>query len=166
MPKKLPIEEQYGAYEEPEEELPVKVKKIRMAGAQKYEKVGEDEPEVETVTGYPRLVKNTGGGQFATNYVSTTKYSRFTFLPMATLEQYKRGANVYLLFIAILCCIPAISPLMPIAAVMPVVFVLSISLIREASEDIARYKADEELNNKVCVKITCFGDILGKSKKW
>ena len=37
---------------------------------------------------------------------------------------------------------------MPIAAVMPVVFVLSISLIREGMEDYNRYKHDEELNNK------------------
>ena len=98
--------------------------------------------------GYPRVVQNKNAGQFMTNYVSTTKYNRFTFLPLAILEQYKKLANVYLLFIAILCCIPAISPLMPIAAVMPVVFVLSISLIREGMEDYNRYKHDEELNNK------------------
>ena len=33
-------------------------------------------------------------------------------------------ANVYFLLIAILCCIPAISPLLPWAAVAPVLFVL------------------------------------------
>ena len=104
--------------------------------------------EGATNVGYPRVVQNKNAGQFMTNYVSTTKYNRFTFLPLAILEQYKKLANVYLLFIAILCCIPAISPLMPIAAVMPVVFVLSISLIREGMEDYNRYKHDEELNNK------------------
>ena len=155
MPKKVPIEEQYGAYEDlPELEKPKKPK-FGMSGAkQKYEKVS-DKPTVEAVepapadVGYPRRVSNTNPGTFATNYVSTTKYSRFTFLPMATLQQYKRGANVYLLFIAVLCCIPAISPLMPLAAVMPVVFVLTISLVREGMEDYARYQSDESMNNKV-----------------
>ncbi len=98
--------------------------------------------------GYPRTVL-VDKGAFCTNYVSTTKYSRWSFLPLATLQQYKRGANLYLLFIAVLCCIPAISPLMPIAAVMPVVFVLTISLIREGVEDYHRYVHDEELNSKV-----------------
>jgi hypothetical protein len=83
-----------------------------------------------------------------------------------------------LLFIAVLCCIPAISPLMPIAAVMPVVFVLTISLLREGAEDYARYKSDEDMNNKVssskkkkccrkhvCVYDTCvaYRDVLDGS---
>ena len=151
MPKKqTPIEEQFGAYEEPPEAREHKNPKFGMGGKTEYEKVGGDEPSgPSTDTGYPRRVSNTDQGTYATNYVSTTKYSRFSFLPMATLEHYKRGANVYLLSIAILCCIPTISPLMPLAAVMPVVFVLSISLIREGMEDYNRYQHDEDLNNKV-----------------
>jgi len=87
--------------------------------------------------------------EFATNYISTTKYSPFTFLPVATAMQFKRGVNLYLLFIAILCCIPIISPLLPAVAVMPIAFVLTISLIREGMEDIERNKNDQELNNKL-----------------
>jgi len=122
-----------------------------MAVGGRYEAVPRDcEGDGREDAGYPRTVKNKNGGQFATNYVSTTKYNRFSFLPLAILEQYKKLANVYLLLIAVPCCIPAISPLMPLAAVMPIVFVLSISLMREGMEDYARYKHDEELNNKLC----------------
>lgn len=148
--------EQFGIYEEEEEtEFVGQKNKIIMAsGKQKYEQVADDEDKAENLdtavdVGYPRSIQNSGGGTFASNHVSTCKYSKWSFLPKATIQQYKRGANVYLLFIAILCCIPAISPLMPLAAVMPVVFVLSISLIREGMEDYKRYKHDEDLNNKV-----------------
>jgi hypothetical protein len=146
--------EQFGIYEEDDETdfAGQKNKKI-MSGKPKYEKVPDDEDKGDV--GYPRTVVNSGGGTFATNYVSTTKYSRWSFLPKATIQQYKRGANVYLLFIAVLCCIPAISPLMPLAAVMPVVFVLSISLIREGMEDYKRYKHDEDLNNMVFFFFVC-----------
>ncbi len=36
--------------------------------------------EGATNVGYPRVVQNKNAGQFMTNYVSTTKYNRFTFL--------------------------------------------------------------------------------------
>jgi phospholipid-translocating ATPase len=155
MPKKTPIEDQFGAYEDPPDLDAPKPKQKNFGGMPdkgSYEKVATDDkaeaPPAASSAGYPRSIPFTNCGPYLTNYVSTTKYSRFTFLPLATIAQYKRAANVYLLFIAVLCCIPAISPLMPIAAVMPVVFVLTISLIREGAEDYARYKSDEDMNNK------------------
>jgi|MDSY01.2.fsa_nt_gb magnesium-transporting ATPase (P-type) len=168
--KVVPLDQRYGGYNTyddaleghsstPREEAqtpPLKFRKqtpsqsTRKMASAKYEAVPSDDGAGSAApSGYPRTVRNDSPAQFLTNYVSTTKYNRFTFLPLAILEQYKKLANVYLLFIAVLCCIPAISPLMPIAAVMPVVFVLSISLVREGMEDYARYQHDEELNNKL-----------------
>jgi len=154
MPQKTSLDETFGAYEDlPDLDTSKLIKKNfgGMPDKAEYEKVAtEDVAEAPAAAaGYPRSIPLTNCGPYLTNYVSTTKYSRFTFLPLATIAQYKRAANVYLLFIAVLCCIPAISPLMPIAAVMPVVFVLTISLLREGAEDYARYKSDEDMNNKV-----------------
>jgi phospholipid-translocating P-type ATPase (flippase) len=171
MPKHKPsVDDSFGSYnfEAPVTPKAGKVKKIKFQNMAEpaYEKVETEEADHHEPVGYPRTVKNDHPGEFMTNYVSTTKYSRFTFLPLAILQQYKRGANLYLLFIAVLCCIPLISPLMPIAAVMPVVFVLSISLIREGMEDYQRYQHDEELNNKTCkVRNTAtgaFSDVMWK----
>ncbi len=132
-----------------------------------YEAVPAEDTAVDA--GYPRHITiatssmaasmSRGGKnkeEFATNYISTTKYSPFTFLPVATAMQFKRGVNLYLLFIAILCCIPIISPLLPAVAVMPIAFVLTISLIREGMEDIERNKNDQELNNKVLKRYIIF----------
>jgi phospholipid-transporting ATPase len=83
-----------------------------------------------------------------TNRISTTKYNIFIFLPKALLFQFFRLANVYFLIIAIIQCIPYISPLSSTTAIVPLAVVLCVSLIREAIEDIARYKYDKLQNNQ------------------
>lgn len=98
----------------------------------------------------PNKIKN--------NTISTTKYNCFTFLPKALLLQFARLANVYFLIIAIIQCIPAISPLSPLTAIVPITFVLSVSIIREGIEDYARYNYDKESNSE---KVRVFRD-----KKW
>ena len=85
---------------------------------------------------------------FKDNKVDTTKYNFITFLPKALMYQFMRPANIYFLFCAIIQCIPAISPLGPETALIPVIFVLSVSLIREAIEDYARAKLDKEQNSE------------------
>ena len=86
------------------------------------------------------------------NTITQTKYNIITFLPKALLFQFFRLANVYFLFIAIIQLIPQISPLSPSTAVVPLAFVLCISLIREAFEDFARYKFDKQLNSEHAVR--------------
>ena len=87
---------------------------------------------------------------FKNNKIDTTKYSIITFLPKALLYQFMRLANVYFLFTAILQCIPAISPLGPGTALTPIIFVLTVSLIREAYEDIKRANLDKIQNSVKC----------------
>jgi len=87
---------------------------------------------------------------FKNNKIDTTKYSIITFLPKALLYQFMRLANVYFLFTAILQCIPVISPLGPGTAITPILFVLAVSLIREAYEDIKRANLDKIQNSVKC----------------
>ena len=87
--------------------------------------------------------------QFEDNNISTTKYNIITFLPKALLFQFIRYANIYFLVIAIIQLIPIISPLNPMTAVAPLVFVLLISMIREGIEDYNRYRYDSESNNEI-----------------
>ena len=82
------------------------------------------------------------------NTITQTKYNILTFLPKALLFQFFRLANVYFLILAIIQLIPQISPLSPTTAVIPLAFVLTISLIREAMEDYNRYVFDKELNTE------------------
>ncbi len=90
--------------------------------------------------------RNTEELMFKDNKISTTKYNALTFLPKALLYQFMRLANVYFVFIAIIQSIPIISPLGAATAILPLVFVLCVSLIREAVEDLKRRSLDNEQN--------------------
>jgi phospholipid-transporting ATPase len=90
--------------------------------------------------------------QFESNYISTTKYTALNFVPLCLLGQFKRYANIYFLLMAVLQTIPAISPLNPISSIAPLVFVISLSMIREGFEDYGRHKSDIELNSSRSTK--------------
>jgi hypothetical protein len=63
-------------------------------------------------------------------------------------------ANVYFLLIAVLQNISQISPLSPYTAIAPLVFVVSLSMLREAAEEINRYLSDRGVFMlPVCVNI-------------
>ena len=79
--------------------------------------------------------------------ICTTKFNAFTFLPKGLLYQFSRLSNVYFLFTAIIQSIPLISPLTSITAIVPLIFVLGVSMIRELIEDLARRKYDN-INNE------------------
>ena len=91
--------------------------------------------------------KNTEELMFKDNKITTTKYNAFTFLPKALFYQFIRLANIYFVFIAVIQSIPIISPLGAEIAIAPLVFVLSVSLIREAVEDLKRRRLDNEQNS-------------------
>ena len=90
-----------------------------------------------------------GGSKYINNKIDTTKYNIITFLPKALIIQFVRLANIYFLVSAILQCIPQISPLEPATAVVPIIIVLSVSIIREGIEDCNRAKLDKEQNNEL-----------------
>ena len=79
-------------------------------------------------------------GMYPTNYVRTTKYTALNFLPSALFNQFRKYANIYFLLSAILQSIKAISPLNPISAISPLLFVISLSIMREGYEDLKKYR--------------------------
>ena len=89
---------------------------------------------------------------YESNYISTTKYTLYNFLPLSLLGQFKRYANIYFLAMAVLQCIPIISPISPISSIAPLVFVISLSMVREGFEDYSRYKSDIETNSSKSTK--------------
>ena len=82
------------------------------------------------------------------NTISTTKYNIFTFIPKGLLYQFSSLSNVYFLFTAIIQSIPIISPLTSLTAIVPLLFVLGVSMIREAIEDLVRNSYDKLSNNE------------------
>lgn len=85
------------------------------------------------------------------NKVILAKYNLITFLPLSLLIQFMRLANIYFLFVAILQSIPLISPLTPVTAIGPLLFVLIASMIREGYEDYKRHNYDYQLNSQAVI---------------
>jgi len=86
------------------------------------------------------------------NTITTNKYSLITFIPKGLLIQFFRLSNIYFLFTAIIQSIPLISPLTSVTSIVPLIFVLGVSLIREGIEDLSRHNYDKS-DVKSCLKI-------------
>jgi len=88
--------------------------------------------------------------RYKNNYVSTTKYSLLTFLPKNLFEQFHRFANVYFLSIILLNYCPRIGAFGKEIAMVPVVFVLGVTMIKDIFEDRRRRISDKKVNNSLC----------------
>lgn len=88
--------------------------------------------------------------EFESNEWRTSKYTLLTFLPKNLFEQFRRLANFYFLTTAILQLVIPYSPVGPITSVLPLLFVISTTAIKQAYEDYLRHKIDKEVNNRLC----------------
>lgn len=120
----------------------------RAEGYEKTDDVSEktslaDQEEVRTIfINQPQLTK------FCNNHVSTAKYNIITFLPRFLYSQFRRAANSFFLFIALLQQIPDVSPTGRYTTLVPLLFILAVAAIKEIIEDIKRHKADNAVNKK------------------
>jgi phospholipid-transporting ATPase len=106
--------------------------------------------ESRTGSGSRKYLSAIFNRQYKTNKISTNKYTIVTFLPVCLFLQFKRYANIYFLVTAVLQSLPYVSPLSPLTAILPLIFVLGVTMIREAYEDYNRYKNDTKLNETKC----------------
>lgn len=118
-------------------------------------------PEGENWWLYSRL--NNGESEnivSLSNAISTTKYTLLTWLPVSLGNQFKRVANVYFAAISILMLIgkyaPQIfqTPLDPYSTIVTFIFVLSVTCLKEGSEDFQRYQDDKYANEKLTTVVT------------
>ncbi|TDH09495.1 hypothetical protein EPR50_G00087590 [Perca flavescens] len=85
---------------------------------------------------------------YADNHIKTSKYNVLTFLPMNLFEQFQRVANAYFLVLLILQLIPEISSLSWFTTIVPLVLVLVITAVKDATDDYFRHKSDQQVNNR------------------
>uniref|UniRef100_A0A7N6BXW1 Phospholipid-transporting ATPase n=1 Tax=Anabas testudineus TaxID=64144 RepID=A0A7N6BXW1_ANATE len=72
---------------------------------------------------------------YTNNHIKTSKYNIFTFLPINLFEQFQRVANAYFLVLLILQLIPEISSLSWFTTIVPLVLVLVITAVKDATDD-------------------------------
>ncbi|KAK0400357.1 hypothetical protein QR680_003461 [Steinernema hermaphroditum] len=87
--------------------------------------------------------------KYADNYIKTSKYNLFTFIPKNLFEQFQRLANTYFLFLLGLQLIPWISSVVWYSTAVPLFFVLAVSAVKDAYDDIQRHRSDRQVNNRI-----------------
>ncbi len=75
-----------------------------------------------------KLIDRKIDSEYPTNWISTSKYTFLNFFPKALLVQFSKYANIYFVSIAVLQSVEEISPLSPVTAILPLVFVLGIKI--------------------------------------
>ncbi|GMH13264.1 hypothetical protein Nepgr_015105 [Nepenthes gracilis] len=87
--------------------------------------------------------------EFSNNSIRTSKYSVISFLPRNLFEQFHRVAYIYFLLIAILNQLPQLAVFGRGASILPLAFVLFVSAIKDAYEDLRRHRSDRVENNRL-----------------
>ena len=125
-----------------------------------FQMVDDTDPDQPREVILHRTLNEKGKPLFCKNGISTTKYSILTFLPKNLYEQFSRIANFYFLVTVALLYVPGL-PISASAAAVPLAFVVSVSAIREAIEDIIRWRSDTKVNGQTAHKFTsgCFTNV-------
>ncbi|RKP15323.1 hypothetical protein BJ684DRAFT_7178 [Piptocephalis cylindrospora] len=94
---------------------------------------------------------------YPSNYIRTTKYTLWSFLPVNLFNQFRRFYNIYFLLAAIFVLVePGLDPT---SEIMPLCIVLLITAIKDGHEDYKRYRSDKVANQEVFRRLTPAGDV-------
>lgn len=97
-------------------------------------------PEGQNEAGEPRT-------EFASNKIRTAKYTPVSFLPKNLWYQFHNVANIYFLVVIVLAFFPIFGASNPGLGSVPLIFILTVTAIKDAIEDYRRTILDNQLNN-------------------
>ncbi|OCT60169.1 probable phospholipid-transporting ATPase IIA [Xenopus laevis] len=121
---------------------------------------GRREPRPRTVwLGHPEKREQ----RYPKNVINNQKYNFFTFLPGILYNQFKYFFNLYFLILACTQFVPEmrLGPLYTFWV--PLGFVLLVTIIREAVEEIRCFVRDKEVNSQIYSKLTNRGTVKVRS---
>ena len=86
--------------------------------------------------------------RYPTNAISNARYTPWSFIPVTLYNEFSLFINMYFLLVALSQIIPQLRIGYLSTYIAPLVFVVSISLSKEAFDDITRRKRDAEANSE------------------
>ncbi|XP_062060350.1 probable phospholipid-transporting ATPase IIA isoform X1 [Lepus europaeus] len=101
--------------------------------------------------------------RYPRNVINNQKYNFFTFLPGVLFNQFKYFFNLYFLLLACSQFVPEMRLGALYTYWVPLGFVLAVTIIREAVEEIRCYVRDKEVNSQVYSRLTARGTVKVKS---
>uniref|UniRef100_A0A8C9CZS9 Phospholipid-transporting ATPase n=1 Tax=Panthera leo TaxID=9689 RepID=A0A8C9CZS9_PANLE len=119
---------------------------------------GGGEPRPRTVwLGHPEKRDQ----RYPRNVINNQKYNVFTFLPGVLFNQFKYFFNLYFLLLACSQFVPEMRLGALYTYWVPLGFVLAVTVIREAVEEIRCYVRDREVNCQIFSRLTARGTVVG-----
>ncbi|KAK6198845.1 ATPase that leads to neomycin-resistant protein when overexpressed [Scheffersomyces amazonensis] len=97
----------------------------------------------------PKNSNTSSNYNYPSNAISNAKYNPITFIPIILYEQFKFFFNLYFLLTALSQIIPQLRIGYLSSYIVPLGFVLTVTMMKEAGDDIARRRRDKEQNNEV-----------------
>ncbi|KAL1753669.1 hypothetical protein FB107DRAFT_264155 [Schizophyllum commune] len=91
--------------------------------------------------------------RYVRNKVRTTKYTILTFIPKNLYEQFRRVANMFFLSLVVLQNIQIFGAPNGKISMLPLVFILTVTAIKDGVEDYRRATLDEEVNTSAATKL-------------
>jgi phospholipid-translocating ATPase len=109
-----------------------------------------DEPEDDHDPSSNRtiLVGHRQTSKFPANAVSNSRYTAYDFIPRTLYNEFKFFINLYFLFVALSQIIPALRIGYLSSYIVPLAAVLTITLGKEAWDDVSRRRRDAEANSE------------------
>lgn len=104
---------------------------------------------------------------FIKNFITTSRYTFWNFLPKQLWYQFSKVANIYFLFVAALQAIPGFSPTGQFTTIIPLSVFIGIAMAHEGFDDLRRHRQDQVENNKECSVLRVYrsNDANGTSKR-
>lgn len=87
--------------------------------------------------------------RFPPNAISNAKYTPWSFLPKTLYNEFSFFINMYFLLVALSQIIPALRIGYLLTYILPLAFVVSVTLTKEAVDDVARRRRDAEANSEL-----------------
>uniref|UniRef100_A0A6Q2YGQ7 Phospholipid-transporting ATPase n=1 Tax=Esox lucius TaxID=8010 RepID=A0A6Q2YGQ7_ESOLU len=97
--------------------------------------------------------------KYPNNGFKNQKYNFFTFVPGVLYQQFKFFLNLYFLVVACSQFLPALKIGYLYTYWAPLGFVLAVTMVREAVDEVRRYQRDKEMNSQLYSKLTVRGKV-------
>ncbi|KAF7562215.1 hypothetical protein G7046_g1929 [Stylonectria norvegica] len=105
------------------------------------------------------LIDGRRGHSYISNSIRTSRYTLWDFLPKQIFFQFTRLGNFYFLCVGVPQMIPGLSTTGSYTTILPLLFFVFLTVIKEGYDDYRRYRLDK-------VENACFATVLGKEDKY
>ena len=84
---------------------------------------------------------------FPPNFLKTSNYTAWNFLPLNLFNQFHEISNIYFFIVMCVSVVPHVSPITPASAVAPLIIVLTTAAFKDGYQDWKRHIADYKDNS-------------------